>query len=84
VESQRKPDLEGQGIDFGQESASKLLQQKVAIARIKAQALGKPPGYVSGMKEIPRINHLELEKGEEETDYDLFSMRHREQRSKVL
>jgi hypothetical protein len=64
VESQRKPDLEVQGIDFGQESASKLLQQNVAIARIKAQALGKLPLSAPGMKEISRINHLELERGE--------------------
>ena len=66
VESQRRPDLEVQGIDFGQESASKLLQQNVAIARIKAQALGKLPRSASGMKEIPRINHLELARGEGE------------------
>lgn len=66
VESQRRPDLEVQGIDFGQESASKLLQQNVAIARIKAQALGKLPRSASGMKEIPRINHLELARGEDE------------------
>lgn len=52
VESQRKPDLEVQGIDFGRESASKLLQQNVAIARIKSQALAKIPGFVPGMKEI--------------------------------
>jgi len=66
VESQRKPDLEVQGIDFGQESASKLLQQNVAIARIKAQALGKLPRSAPGMKEIPKINHLELERGEDD------------------
>lgn len=68
VESQRKPDLEVQGIDFGQESASKLLQQNVAIARIKAQALGKLPRSAPEMKEIPRINHLELEGRSDEAD----------------
>jgi hypothetical protein len=68
VESQRKPDLEVQGIDFGQESASKLLQQNVAIARIKAQALGKLPRSAPGMKEISRINHLELEGKDDEAD----------------
>ena len=36
IESQRKPDLEVQGIDFEQPSASKLLQQNIAISAIKA------------------------------------------------
>lgn len=65
VESQRKPDLEVQGIDFGQESASKLLQQNVAIAKIKAQELGQLPRSAPEMKEIPHINNPELGEGEE-------------------
>jgi len=70
VESQRKPDLEVQGIDFGHESAAKLLEQNVAIARIKAQALGKIPGFAPEMKErMPQINHhLELEGRGDEAD----------------
>lgn len=71
VESQRKPDLEVQGIDFEQDSASKLLQQNIAIATIKAKQLGQLPESVPEMIQIPQINHPKLERGEDE-EADMF------------
>jgi len=69
VESQRKPDLEVQGIDFGQESAAKLLEQNVAIAKIQAQELGQLPRSAPETKEIPLTKHVELEReGDEEVN----------------
>lgn len=67
MESQRKPDMEVLGIDFGQESASKLLQQNVAITKFKAQALSKFLRSVSRMKEIFRSTSGTGE-GDEEGD----------------
>jgi hypothetical protein len=72
VESQRKPDLEVQGIDFGQESAKKLLQQNVAIAKIKAQELGQLPQSLE-MKDINIIDNLESGKGEDDEIYVICS-----------
>lgn len=45
IESQRKPDLEVQGIDFDQPSASELLKQDIAISEIKARQQPRP-GHV--------------------------------------
>jgi hypothetical protein len=66
VESQRKPDLEVQGIDFGQDSAKKLLEQNVEVAKIKAQVLGQLPRSAPELKELKHINNPELGDREDE------------------
>jgi hypothetical protein len=55
--------MEVLGIDFGQESASKLLQQNVAITKFKARALSKFLQSVPRMKEIFRSTSGTGERG---------------------
>jgi hypothetical protein len=64
MELQRKPDVEVQGIDFVKESAAKLIQQNIAIAKIKALEIGQ--SYPT--KETSHINNLEFNGGYKEVE----------------